>query len=100
MAHRDRVVAAIAAAVVQHQAADWMAALEAVGVPCGLVRGVQEALQEAINEGDASPRTGAAPQGHGRVRYEPPHLNAHGALIRTHHWSAFQHVPMLPARPA
>jgi len=100
VAHRDRVVAAIAAAVVQHPAADWMAALEAVGVPCGLVRGVQEALQEAINEGDASPRTGAAPQGHGRVRYEPPHLNAHGALIRTHHWSAFQHVPMLPARPA
>ena len=100
VAHRDRVVAAIAAAVVQHPAADWMAALEAVGVPCGLVRGVQEALQEAINEGDASPRTGAAPQGHGRVRYEPPHLNAHGALIRTHHWSAFQHVPILPARPA
>ena len=100
VAHRDRVVAAIAAAVAPHPAAEWIAALESVGVPCGLVRGVQEALQEAIDQGDASPRTGIAPQGHGRVRYEPPLLDAHGALIRHHRWSAFHHVPTLPLRPA
>jgi crotonobetainyl-CoA:carnitine CoA-transferase CaiB-like acyl-CoA transferase len=100
VAHRERVVTAIAAAVAQRPAAEWIAALEPAGVPCGLVRGVQEALQQAIDDGDASPRTGIAPQGHGRVRYEPPHLDAHGALIRNHHWSAFHHVPILPVRPA
>ena len=100
VAHRDRVVAAIATAVAQRPAAEWIAALERVGVPCGVVRGVQEALLEAIDHGDASPRTGIAPQGHGRVRYEPPRLDAHGALIRNHHWSAFHHVPILPLPPA
>jgi crotonobetainyl-CoA:carnitine CoA-transferase CaiB-like acyl-CoA transferase len=93
-------VAAIAAAAAQRPAAEWIDALEQVGVPCGVVRGVQDALQQAVNSGDASPRTGLAPQGNSRVRYEPPHLDAHGALIRNHHWSAFHHVPILSARPA
>ena len=98
--HRDRVVAAIAAAVGQRPAADCIAALDRVGVPCGVVRGVHEALQQAEAGGEASPRTGIAPQSHGRVRYEPPHLDEHGALIRNHHWSVFDHVPILPPRPA
>lgn len=97
---RDRVVGAIAAVVAQRTAAEWVTALEKVGVPCGVVRGVRDALQHAVETGDASSRTGIAPQGHGRVRYEPPHLDAHGALIRNHHWSAFHHVPILPVRPA
>jgi crotonobetainyl-CoA:carnitine CoA-transferase CaiB-like acyl-CoA transferase len=98
--HRDRVVAAIAAAVGQRPAADCIAALERVGVPCGVVRGVQEALEHAAARGEASPRTGIAPQSHGRVRYDPPHLDEHGALIRSHHWSVFDHVPILAPRPA
>jgi crotonobetainyl-CoA:carnitine CoA-transferase CaiB-like acyl-CoA transferase len=98
--HRDRVVAAIAAAVGQRPAADCIAALERVGVPCGVVRGVQEALEHAAARGEASPRTGVAPQSHGRVRYEPPHLDEHGALIRSHHWSVFDHVPILSPRSA
>ena len=98
--HRDRVVAAIAAAVGQRPAADCIAALERVGVPCGVVRGVQEALEQAAARGEASPRTGIAPQSHGRVRYEAPHLDEHGALIRSHHWSVFDHVPILSPRPA
>lgn len=100
VAQRDRVVAAIQAAVATQSAASWVTALEQVGVPCGLVRGVQEALQQSVQAGHASPRTAIAPQGHGRVRYEPPHLNAHGELIRHYHWSAFDHVPILPIRPA
>ena len=100
LAQRDRVVAAIATAVLQRSAAIWIEALEQVGIPCGLVRGVQEALQQAVQDGSASSRTGIAPQGHGRVRYEPPHLDEHGELIRNHHWSAFHHVPILPIRPA
>ena len=98
--HRDRVVAAIAAAVRKRPAAEWIVALERVGVPCGVVRGVQEALEHAAARGEASPRTGIEPQSHGRVRYEPPHLDQHGALIRSHHWSVFDHVPILPPRPA
>jgi crotonobetainyl-CoA:carnitine CoA-transferase CaiB-like acyl-CoA transferase len=98
--HRDRVVDAIAAAVGPRSAADCIDALERVGVPCGLVRSVQEALQQAAACGEASPRTGVAPQSHGRVRYEPPHLDEHGALIRSHRWSVFDHVPILPHRPA
>ena len=97
MEHRERIVAAISATVAQRPAADWTAVLDGAGVPCGLVRGVQEALQSAIDTGDASPHTGIAPQGHGRVRYSPPQLNEHGALIRQKHWSAFDDVPILPA---
>lgn len=97
---RDRVVAAIAAAVARRPAVECIDALEKVGTPCGLVRGVQEVLEQAAKDGSASPRTGIAPQGHGRVRYEPPHLDAHGVLIRNHHWSAFHHVPILPGRSA
>ncbi len=100
VAQRDRVVAAIRTAVAPRLAARWIEVLEQAGVPCGLVRGVQEALQGAVDDGNASPRTGIAPQGHGRVRYEPPHLDEHGELIRNYHWSAFHHVPILPARPA
>ncbi|WP_411279568.1 CaiB/BaiF CoA transferase family protein [Gemmatimonas sp.] len=100
VAQRDRVVTAIRAAVAARSAAQWIAALEQAGVPCGIVRGVQEVLQQAERDGHASARTGIAPQGHGRVRYLPPHLDEHGVLIRNHHWSAFHHVPILPARPA
>ncbi|MDQ8160656.1 MAG: CoA transferase [Gemmatimonadota bacterium] len=95
LAHRARVVEAVSAAVAQQPAAAWIAALERVGVPCGLVRGVQEALRDS----GASPHTGVSPQGHGSVRYAPPFLDAHGELIRTFQWSAFDHVPILPAGP-
>jgi crotonobetainyl-CoA:carnitine CoA-transferase CaiB-like acyl-CoA transferase len=90
VAQRERVVAAIRESVRQRTAVEWITALQAAGVPCGLVRGLQEALQDVA----ASPRTGVAPQGHGDVRYDPPHLDEHGPLIRTHHWSAFDHVPV------
>jgi crotonobetainyl-CoA:carnitine CoA-transferase CaiB-like acyl-CoA transferase len=90
------VVEAVSAAAVHQPAAVWIAALERVGVPCGLVRGVQEALRDS----GASPYTGVSPQGHGVVRYAPPMLDAHGELIRAFHWSAFDHVPILPAGPA
>jgi crotonobetainyl-CoA:carnitine CoA-transferase CaiB-like acyl-CoA transferase len=98
--HRERVVEAICAAVTQRPARAWIDALAAVGVPCGLVSGVHEALQQAVAQGAASPQTGIAPQAHGRVRYRPPFLNEHGELIRNHGWSAFRHVPILPDDPA
>jgi crotonobetainyl-CoA:carnitine CoA-transferase CaiB-like acyl-CoA transferase len=82
---RDRVVAAIADRVHHRTAADWVTRLTSADVPCGLVRTVQEALSDA----DASALTGVAPSVPGRVRFPPPRLDQHGALVREHGWEAF-----------
>jgi crotonobetainyl-CoA:carnitine CoA-transferase CaiB-like acyl-CoA transferase len=82
---RDRVVAAIADRVRQRTAADWVADLTAAQVPCGVVRTVREALSDT----DASPLTGIAPSVPGRIRFPPPRLDEHGALVREHGWGAF-----------
>jgi crotonobetainyl-CoA:carnitine CoA-transferase CaiB-like acyl-CoA transferase len=95
LAQRDRVVAAIRASVVGQPAAVWMAALDAVGVPCGLVRSVPDALGETA----ASAVTGVPPQGHGRVRFAPPRLDEHGAGIRAQQWGLFRELPILPPQP-
>ena len=70
LAARDRVVSAIAAAVRTRDAAHWLGALGAAGVPCGVVKPVLEALREV----SASPLTGVAPQAPGSVRLPPPTL--------------------------
>lgn len=85
LAQRDAVVAAIARVVVSRPAAEWMRALEAVGVPCGVVKPVLEALREV----EASPLTGVAPQSPGAVRRPPPRLDEHGTLVRAEGWGAF-----------
>jgi len=69
-------------------AAEWMAPLDAAGVPCGVVKPVLEALQ-AI---DGSALTGVAPVGAGAVRLPPPRLDAHGAMVRAEGWKAFLRV--------
>ncbi|MFN8666917.1 MAG: CoA transferase [Gemmatimonadaceae bacterium] len=88
LAHRERVVATIAERLAQRPAAMWIAELDAAGVPCGVVKGVTEALG-AI---DASARTGVAPSVPGSVRLDPPMLDEDGALIREHGWEAFARV--------
>jgi len=88
---RERVVDAIAARVRAAPAAQWIAVLEAAGVPCGVVKPVLEALREV----EASPRTGVAPMKPGAVRLPPPRLDAHGTLVRAEGWGAFA-----VARPA
>jgi len=85
LAARDEVVAAIARAVRARPAAEWIARLDAAGVPCGVVKPVLEALREVA----ASPLTGVAPQSPGTVRLPPPALDAHGALVRSEGWAAF-----------
>jgi crotonobetainyl-CoA:carnitine CoA-transferase CaiB-like acyl-CoA transferase len=85
LAHRDRLVATIAAQVRAASAANWIAKLEAVGVPCGVVKPVLEALREV----ESSPLTGIAPQAPGTVRRPPPRLDEHGAAIRGVGWGAF-----------
>ncbi len=91
LARRGDVVGAIANRVAAEDAAVWIGRLQAAGVPCGLVRTVTEALGDV----DASPQTGVAPSTGGAVRYAPPHLNGQSSQIRTFHWSAFDHVPIL-----
>jgi crotonobetainyl-CoA:carnitine CoA-transferase CaiB-like acyl-CoA transferase len=83
--HREAVVGAIRDRVRTRPAAHWLSALQAVGVPCGVVRSVLEALRDV----DASPLTGVAPQLPAQVRRLPPRLDEHGALVRAHGWHAF-----------
>jgi crotonobetainyl-CoA:carnitine CoA-transferase CaiB-like acyl-CoA transferase len=85
LAHRDELVALLAARLRERPAADWLARLEAAGVPAGIVRSVLEALADV----DASPRTGVAPSVPGTVRRPPPRLDEHGAAIRRLGWGAF-----------
>lgn len=86
LAHRDLVVRAVAERVRTRSASEWVTALAAADVPCGVVRSVQEALREE----DASPRTGVAPPYPGAVRLPPPRLDEHGEAIRRLGWDAFR----------
>lgn len=85
LAARDRVVQAISGALRTKSAAEWIARLDAVGVPCGVVKPVLEALREV----ESSSLTGVAPQAPGSVRRPPPTLDEHGALVRQQGWTAF-----------
>ena len=85
LAHRDEVVTALAARLRTRPAADWLERLDRAGVPCGIVKGVLEALAEA----GTSPLTGVAPSVPGTVRRPPPRLDEHGALVRAKGWAAF-----------
>ena len=82
---RERIVAAIGARVRERTAAEWHSALDAAGVPSGLVKGVLESLADV----EASALTGVAPQAPGSVRLPPPKLDEHGAEIRAKGWGAF-----------
>jgi crotonobetainyl-CoA:carnitine CoA-transferase CaiB-like acyl-CoA transferase len=94
LARRQYVVDAIAARVATETAESCCQRLDAVGVPCGLVRSVTEALTHV----DASPVTGVAPIANGRVRYPSPRLNEHTQLIRERGWSSFDHLPIPPLK--
>ena len=79
------VARALGARLRERPAAEWIARLDAAGVPCGVVRSVLETLAEV----GASPLTGIAPSVPGTVRLPPPRLDEHGALVRAAGWDAF-----------
>ncbi len=83
--NREMVVAALAARVREMSAQHWIDRLQAVGVPCGLVKTVAETLDGS----NANARTGVQPSFPGSVRLSPPKLDEHGAAIRTLGWRAF-----------
>lgn len=85
VAQRDRVVTAITERTKEANAQYWIDLLDAVNVPCGLVRTVKEAL---IDSG-ANALTGVPSSVLGSVRTPPPRLDEHGAAIRALGWRAF-----------
>jgi glutaryl-CoA transferase len=85
LVQRDRIVSAFAKQLATRPAAQWCAALDAAGVPNGVVHSVLEALRQS----GASPVTGVTPSIPGTVRYRPPGLDEHGPLIRRARWNAF-----------
>jgi crotonobetainyl-CoA:carnitine CoA-transferase CaiB-like acyl-CoA transferase len=85
LAHRERVVAAVASRVAERSAGEWRSRLDAVGVPCGLVLTVDEVLASR----NASALTGMPPSVPGTVRRPPPRLGGHSEAVRERGWGAF-----------
>ena len=85
LAQRESVVAAISERIGSAETSHWLGALNAVGVPCGVVRTVKDALIDV----PGSPVTGITPSVPGTVRRRPPKLDEHGAVIRSEGWGAF-----------
>ena len=83
--NRNRVATTLGKRVAEMGAQHWIDRLQAVGVPCGLVRTVAETL--ALTDSD--PRTGVRPSVPGSVRLLPPKLDEHGADIRALGWRVF-----------
>ena len=88
LAHRELVVGSLRARIATRPAHDWLVSLAGAGVPAGIVRSVPEALADV----DASARTGVAPNAPGIVRFPPPLLDEHGALVRRYGWAAFERL--------
>ena len=86
LARRADVVAAMATRLRERPAGEWLAALDAVGVPCGLVKTVLEVMQDTKG---ASPLTGLPSPVGGSPRLPPPRLDEQGALIRERGWESF-----------
>jgi crotonobetainyl-CoA:carnitine CoA-transferase CaiB-like acyl-CoA transferase len=85
LAQRERVVGEIARRVSTRTASSWLERLQAVGVPCGIVRSVPEVLAHL----PASARTGLPPSVPGSIRLPPPALGEHTDLVRAQGWNAF-----------
>jgi crotonobetainyl-CoA:carnitine CoA-transferase CaiB-like acyl-CoA transferase len=86
LAHRSRVVDAIAVRLRSADASHWLGRLQAAGVPCGIVRSVRDAVADAGGD----PRTGVPPAIPGSIRLHPPRLDEHGQRIRRLGWSSFR----------
>jgi crotonobetainyl-CoA:carnitine CoA-transferase CaiB-like acyl-CoA transferase len=93
LAQRDRVVARLGEQLATQPAQHWIARLDRVGVPCGLVRTVQEAVAERLHEKDFSvteaARVGLPPLWNGTVLLGPPECGEHTVTVREKGWRSF-----------
>lgn len=85
LARREFVVGEIATVVATATASEWIGRLERAGVPCGVVKGVLEAISGTTS----SALTGMPSSIGGTVRFPPPRLDENGAQIRSLGWGAF-----------
>lgn len=85
LAHRDRVVEAVARAVSQRAADELVAALERAGVPAGVVRTVPEALADTR----ADPLYGVLPLAQPTRLLPPPTLGQHTNDVLARGWAVF-----------
>jgi crotonobetainyl-CoA:carnitine CoA-transferase CaiB-like acyl-CoA transferase len=85
LTQRARIVETIATRLRERPATHWIERLDQAGVPNGVVKSVLESLRDV----ECSPLTGVSPSVPGRVRYPPPTLDEHGALLRSSRWEAF-----------
>jgi glutaryl-CoA transferase len=83
---RERIVIGVTRRLRERSAAEWVARLDAAGVPCGVVRTVPEALTAS----GASALTGMPPSVEGTVRRTPPKLGEHSVVVRERGWDAFE----------
>ncbi|HEY2895715.1 MAG TPA: CoA transferase [Gemmatimonadaceae bacterium] len=86
VAERDRVMREMSSRIAERPASHWISRLDAVGVPCGVVRMVLESLRDI----ECSATTGIAPSVPGTVRFPPPRLDEHGLEIRELGWASFK----------
>jgi crotonobetainyl-CoA:carnitine CoA-transferase CaiB-like acyl-CoA transferase len=89
LANRERLVRALAERLATRPAAEWRSKLDAAGVPNGVVKSVLEALEDT----NGSALTGMPSSVGGGVRFPPPAIDEHGALVRDHGWGAFARAP-------
>lgn len=93
LAHREQVVGAIADRLRAATADHWMDVLSAAGVPCGVVRTVQEAVAGALNDAHFSvtdaARLGLPPLWNGSVRLAAPMCGEHSVTVREKRWLSF-----------
>lgn len=85
LAQRTRIVDAFARQLATRTAGEWRVILDTAGVPSGVVHSVLESLRDV----NASAVTGLPSSVGGHVRFPPPALDEHGALIRARGWAAF-----------
>lgn len=93
VAARERVVKEFSQKLLTAPADVWRERLDAAGVPNGIVKSILDVLAEV----DASAVTGMPSSVGGSVRFPPPAVDEHGALIRRSGWGAFAEVAAVSA---
>jgi crotonobetainyl-CoA:carnitine CoA-transferase CaiB-like acyl-CoA transferase len=94
LAQRERVVQRITQQLAGQPAHHWIARLDQAGVPCGVVRTVQESVADRLREENLTvteaARVGLPPLWNGVVRLPPPDCGEHTVTVREKRWGAFE----------